>query len=118
MILIVCKDIIKGLSDCPFRHSKARSFYIRTVAHQGQYALLTQLGKPLQINRFSEYRCIIHLEVSGMHQNTGRCIDCQCRCICNAVVCLDKFHTQTSQINDLSMLYNLPLNVLHQVMFL
>ena len=53
-----------------------------------------------------------------MEYDTGRRVNCQGRCTRNAVVRLDKFHADLSQIHCAALLYNLSLRLLQQPCFL
>ena len=101
------KKRIKRSSDRPLRWRKACPLCIRRIAHQCQYTLFTDLGKTLQIDGISEYRCVIHLEISGMHNNSCRGINGQCCSIHDTVIRLNKFNTELSENNRLSELHNL-----------
>ena len=103
MILIVCENLIKGLTDRLLRHGKSRALSVRTVAHQRQHTFSSDLTETLQIDGISEYRCVIHLEVSGVHNNTCRGVDCERRRILNTVVRLDEFHAEAAEIDMLSV---------------
>ena len=102
---VLVKQTVKHLSDCSFGHGKSRTFCVGTVAHQGKDTLLSNLGKTLQIDRVSEYRCIIHLKVTCVYYDSRRRIDCQGRRILDTVVCLDKFDCKIAKVDHLAMLY-------------
>ena len=70
--LIFIKEIIEYMSNRTLRHRKSTSLSICTVAHQCQYTFLADLGKTLQINSISKYRCVIHFKVTCMHYDTCR----------------------------------------------
>ena len=72
----------------------------------------------LQIDGISEYRCVIHLKVSCMHNNSRWRIDGKCCRILNTVVRLDKFHTETAKVDVLSVFYNFTLCFLEKIMLL
>ena len=63
-------------------------------------------------------RCIIHLKVSGVYDNSGRRIDRQCGCILNTVVCLNKLNPELAQIDRLTMLNNFALCAAQKIVFL
>ena len=69
---MLIKQIVKNMTHCPLRHGKSRTLCIGTVAHQCQHSLSANFGKTLQVNGISEYRCIIHLKVSGVDNNAYR----------------------------------------------
>ena len=96
---VFVKKAVKHFTNCTLRHGEARTFCIGTVAHQGQDTLLADLSKTLQVDRISEYRRIVNLEVSGMDYNSCRRIDCQGRCILDTVVCLDKFDREITEVD-------------------
>ena len=106
-ILVLLKQGIKGLSHCLLRRRKARTLCIRGITHQCQHTLFADFGKALQVNGISEYRCIIHLEIPGMDNNSCRRINGQCCRINNAVIRLNEFNPEMSENNGLSELHNL-----------
>ena len=114
-ILVLCKYIVKGLSNRALRHGKSLALRIGTVTHQCQYTLLSDFRKPLQVNGISEYRSIVHFKVTGVHHDSRRGIDRQCGRILDAVVCLDKFYTKAAQINGLSMFDHFSLGTSEQI---
>ena len=109
MILVVRENLIKGLADRLLRHGKSRALSVCTVAHQRQHTFSSDLTETLQIDGISEYRCVIHLEVSGVHNNACRGVDGKRRRILNTVVRLDEFHTEAAEIDMLSVFYDLAL---------
>ena len=109
------KKAVKHFTNGTLRHCEARTFCIGTVAHQGKDTLLADLSKTLQVDRISEYRCIVNLEVSCMDYDSCRRIDCQGRCILDTVVCLDKFDRKITEVDDLSVFYFLELGGTHQI---
>ena len=111
------KNIIKRPAHSAFRHGKALSFRISTVAHQSQDTFLSDLCKSLQVNGIPEYRSIIHFKVSSMNYCARRRIDSQSRRVLNTVVGLDKFNPETAQINGLSVFYHLSFCSPEQIMF-
>ena len=116
VVLVLCKNRIKGLADGALRHRKSRTDRVGTVTHQRQHAFLSKLGKTLQIRRFAEYRCVIDLEVAGVDDNASRGEDRKRRCICDTVVRLDELNPKTSEIDGLSVLYDLAADGLHHIM--
>ena len=116
VVLVLCKNRIKGLADGALRHRKSRTDRVGTVAHQRQHAFLSKLGKTLQIRRFTEYRCVIDLEIAGVDDNTSRGEDRKRRCICDTVVRLDKLNPKTSEIDGLSVFYDLAADGLHHIL--
>ncbi len=93
---MLLKQNVKGLTDRALRRCKAGTLRIRGITHQRQYTLFTDLGKALQVNGITKDRCIIHLKVTGMHNNTGRGIDRECCRIHDTVIRLDKFDPELS----------------------
>ena len=71
-ILVFRKYIVKGLTHGALRHGKSLTLRIGTVAHECQYAFLSDLRKPLQVNGISKYRCIVHLKVACVHHDPCR----------------------------------------------
>ena len=120
------KNMVKGYSYRPFRLRKAFPLRIGAVAHQRQYALLSDFSEPLQINRIAKHRCIIHLKVTRMDHNACRRVNGKRGRILNTVVGFNKLNPEMSQIDRLSvsdffssgtpqkiMLRKLPLNDTH-----
>ena len=103
---MITENTLECFSDLSLCHGKSRAFCIGTVAHQRKYAFFTDLTKTLQINTVSIYRRIVYLKVSGVYNGSCRRIDGQCCRILNAVICLDKLHTETSKIDVLSVFYH------------
>ena len=116
-ILMLRKNMIECDTHRSLRLCKSFSLRICTIRHQRKYAFLSNLGKSLQIDGITEYRRIIHFEVPGMHDYSCWRIDRQCRRILNAVVCLDKFDPELTQINRLSVLNNLASCTAQKIMF-
>ena len=116
VVLVLCKNRIKSLADGALRHRKSRTDRVGTVTHQRQHAFFSKLGKTLQIRRFTEYRCVIDLEVAGVDDNASRGEDRKRRCICYTVVRLDKLNPKTSEIDGLSVLYDLAADGLRHIM--
>ena len=107
------KDGIEGFSNRTLGSGKAFADGVCTITEKRQNTLSSQLSKTRQIKGITEYRGVINLEVSGMHDDAGRSKQSQ-RCgICNAVVGLDEFHTETAQIHRLTMFYHFALGALH-----
>ena len=103
LMCMIAENTLKCLANFPLCHSKARTFRIGTVAHQCQNSFFTNLTKTLQINGISVNRCIIHFKITGMHDGSCRRVNCQCSSVLNTVICLDKFHTEASKIDMLSV---------------
>ena len=106
LMCMITENTLKCFSDLSLCHGKSRAFCIGTVAHQRKYAFFTDLTKTLQINGISVNRCIIYFKVTGVYHGSCRRIDGQCCRILNAVICLDKLHTETSKIDVLSVFYH------------
>ena len=106
-ISVFRKNIVKRPSNGSFRHGKSRPLRIGAVAHQRKHAFLSDFSQSRQINRVSKYRRIIHLEISGMHDDSSRGINGKRGCILNAVIRFDKFHPEVAKIDVLPVLYNL-----------
>ena len=66
------EQLFKAAANSAFRACKAGTLCIGGVAHQCQYTLFTDLGKTLQIDRITKYRCIIHIKVTCMDNNSCR----------------------------------------------
>jgi len=110
------KDRIKGLSDGSLGHGKSRTDRVCGVAEKCKNTLLSELCQSLEVCHIAEYRSVINLEVSGMHDDAGRSEQCQCRGIRDAVVGLDELHAEAAKVHRLAVLYHLALSALHQVM--
>ena len=93
----------------PLRCGKSGTDGVGAVTQQGQYTLFPQFCKALQIRRLSEYWRIVDLEITCMHDDSHWSKYRQSRRVGNAVIGLDKFNPETSQIDGLSMLYHLSL---------
>jgi len=52
-----------------------------------------------------------------MHDDSSRGIDCQSRCILDAVVCLDKLDPELAQVDGLAVSDHFPSGASHQVVF-
>ena len=112
------KNPVKCRSDRFFRHGKTGTFRICAVAQKCQNPLLADFSEALQVDRISVDRSIIHLEITGMNDNSGRRIDRDCSCILNAVICLDKFYPEFPKVDRLPKFYDFALHGLKQVMLL
>ena len=51
-----------------------------------------------------------------MYHDTGRGINCQCCSIYDAVIRLDEFHTEITQIDGLTELHHFAFGLLHEIM--
>ena len=88
---------IKSLSDRSLRHGKSGSCSIGRIRKHRKTTCLTDFGHSSKICRISEYRCIVHLKVSGVEYCTCRCKYCKrCR-IGNRVICLYKLHLEVAK---------------------
>ena len=101
--LVVVKNATDRLAHSSLRLGKTRALCIRTFTEKCQYTFLSKFCETNQVDHLTKYRCIVNLKITGMHNNTGRCINSQCRSICDTVICLDKFHTEASKIDMLSV---------------
>ncbi len=115
-VLMFRENMVKSDPDRPLRLCETLTLRIGAVRHQGKHALLPDLRKPLQIYRISEYRSIIYLEISRMHDDTSRGIKRQRRRVLDTVVCLDEFNPELSQVDRLPMLHHFPACCPEQVM--
>ena len=115
---MLCKDMVKGDPHRSLGLGKSLSLRIGAVGHKRKYAFLSDLCKPLEINGIPEHRRIVYLEVSGMNNHSGRRIDCQCGCILNTVVCLNKLNPELTQIDRLTVLNNFALCAAQKIVFL
>ena len=109
--LMLMENRIKGMSYRPLRLCKALPFRVGGITHQRQHAFFSKLREPLQIDRFTKYRSIVHLKVTGMDNCSRRRMDRQCSRVHDAMVRLDKFDPELSQIYGLSEFDHLTLRV-------
>ena len=116
-LFVVVENATDRLAHSSLRLGKTRALCIRTFTEKCQYTFLSKFCETNQVDHLTKYRCIVNLKITGMHNNTGRCINSQCRSICDTVICLDKFDSKTAEINGLSMSDNLSLCCLHHIMF-
>ena len=115
---MVGHDIVKYLAHSTLGHGEARPLRIGAVAHQGQYALLADLAEALQIDGVAEYRRVIHLEVSGVHDDACRRIDRQRGRVHDTVVGLDELDPEGTQVDGLAVLNHLSLHMVQHVVLL
>ena len=112
------KNPVKCSSDCFFRHGKTGAFRICAVAQKCQNPLLADFSEALQVDRIPVDRRIIHLEITGMHDDPGRRIDRDRSSILNAVICLDKFYPEFPKVDRLPESYDFALHGLKQIVLL
>ena len=112
------KQAVDRLSYGTLGHRKAGAFCVGTVAHQRQDTFFPDFGKSLQIDDIAKDRCVIDFEVSGVDDNACRGVNGQCCCICNTVVCFNKFNTECAQIDGLSVFDDFPFCGAEQIVLL
>ena len=102
VLLVLGKDTLEGTPDGALRHRRSRLLRIRRIRHHRQDAFLTELSEALQIDRITEDRCIVDLEVAGVNDGTGRCEDRERGCILDGVIRLDELHLDIAEVDDIT----------------
>ncbi len=69
------QNLGKGFTDCAFRQGVTFIFNIGRICQQQQNPSLTQFSQTGQIGFLPVDRRLVKLEVTGMHQNSGRRVD-------------------------------------------
>ena len=117
MILVVIKQMVKYFSDRFLGWSVARTFHICRVCHQCKHTFLSKFTKSWQVNCLTKDRCVINLKISGMHDDTGWCIDRKCSRIRNRMCRTDELDTERTKCDHLSVCYDLSSDVVNISMF-
>ena len=112
-ILVFLEELVDGLSDRLLRRRKTRTLRIGGVAQKRKNTFSSQLRESLQVDRISEYRRIVDLEVARMDHDSRRCVNRERSGVYDAVVGLDKFHPEASQRHRRAEGNDLPLGRLH-----
>ena len=116
MIPVLVKDVIKCLTNGFLRRRKALSGRICGIRHQCQHSGLSEFGKSLKIDHSAKHGCIVHLEISGMHQNPGRRKDRQRSGIGNGMIGADEFHPDRAEFHRISIVHDMTLNIIQDPM--
>ena len=116
-LFIFIKNRVKCLSNRSLGHCKSRFQYIGTVCHQCKHTFFAKFTKAGKVNAVAINRRIIHLEVPGVYDHTSRCVNGKSSRIRNTVVRTDKFNTEISKIDILSIRYYFSSRHTHEVVF-
>ncbi len=115
-VCVFRKDRVKCESDRLLRGGISGPFRIRGVAHQRQHALPSDLREPLQIDCVTENRCVVHLEISRVHDRARRAVNGKCHRILDRVIRPDELHSQLSEVDRLAGMYDLSSCCLQKLM--
>ena len=105
LLLMLRKKGIKPFSDRCLTHGVARTHSICRITEYRQHTFLAQLCHSPKVHGIPVYRCIIHLEIAGMIDQSCRRTDRNCRCIRNTVIGPDKLHLEIAHIELLSVIH-------------
>ena len=99
-------------------HGKSFALRVGAVAHQGQYPLLSDLRKSLQIDGVPKHRRVIHFKIACVHHDPRRRVDGQGGRILDAMVRLYELHSKIPQVDHLAVSDHLALHRAQQAVFL
>ena len=102
ILLVLREDTLEGTADGALRHRRSRLLCIRRIGHHRQDPFLTELSEALQIDRVTEDRGIVDLEVTGVNDGAGRCEDRERGCILDGVIRLDELHLDIAEIDGIT----------------
>ena len=117
-VFVLRKDRVHRVTDGPFGGRVARPLRVGGIRQQRQHALFADLRKALQINRITEDRGVIHLEIPGVHDDADRCVDGQRRRIHDRMIRADEFDMEIAERDRGTEAHDLALHdIQHVVLF-
>ena len=110
---MLLEKLVDRLADCLFRSRETGALRVGRIAQKGDDSLSSKLRESLQVDRVAENGRVVDLEVSGVDHDTHRRVNGESSRVDDAVVGLDKLHSEAAERNGRTERDHLSLGGLH-----